>query len=100
MASRCRSLRRRYCASIGVSFTPPSAATAARASDLLPLVAEVVDEEVFAQAIRTGVEGAAAVDACHLLDECPETRAVRSEERRVGKEWRWRGAPEHEKKKV
>src|SRR5258708_5175615 len=80
MASRCRSFRRRYCASIGVSFTP-SAATVVRASDLLSFVADVVDEEVLAQAIGTGVERAAAIDARHLLDERPQARAVVEHER-------------------
>src|SRR5690606_1238372 len=75
-ASRCCSFRRRYCASIGVSLTPVPATPVMRASDLLALLGEVVDEQVLAEPVGARVEGAAAVDAGHALDERAEARAV------------------------
>src|SRR5882762_10261922 len=87
MASAWRSLRRQYCAIIGVIFVgvifvaavfvPVSAAaTTAFRSDALALAADVVDEEVLAEAIGAGVERTTAIDAGHALDEGAQARAV------------------------
>ena len=37
---------------------------------------KVVDEEVFAEAVGAGVEGAAFVDAGHIVDEAAQNGAV------------------------
>ena len=40
-----------------------------RPLDFFPAVREVIDEEVFTEAVGAGVEGAAFVDAGHIVDE-------------------------------
>ena len=41
--------------------------------DFFPLVRKVIDEEVFTEAVRAGVEGAAFVDAGHIVDEAAQS---------------------------
>ena len=44
--------------------------------NLFPLVREVIDEEIFAEAVGASVEGATSIDAGHLVDEAFENRAI------------------------
>src|SRR2546425_4965724 len=65
-------------------------------SDRAALVADVVDQDVLAEAFRASEERAPLVDPGQLLDEGRQHPALlRSEERRVGKECRSRWSPYH-----
>src|SRR5690606_33999023 len=59
----------------GLILSPVGLTVLSGALELL-LVADVVDQQVFAQAVRGGEEGAALVDLGDLLDEAGHVRAA------------------------
>jgi len=47
-----------------------------QALNFLSLPGDVIDEELFSELVWAGVEGAALVDAGHLIDKVPQHRAI------------------------